>query len=184
MTHTDDTERKAFEAWISAPPFEQSVRRYGKDPQTAAWPGNYREYNVQLAWCAWEARAALAAPSVPSGEPQPVAWHVVNPAGNVVATEKDAVHGWARLGGFKLTVEGLLGLHDEGWRVFPASATPQPAPAGWRLVPVEPTIEMQWAGAVGLDSASHSDLDPTLEEITGCYRAMLDAAPAAPGGEG
>jgi len=42
-------ERKAFEAWISKPPFEQSVRRYSDNPQTAAWPGNYREYNVQLA---------------------------------------------------------------------------------------------------------------------------------------
>jgi hypothetical protein len=55
-------ERKAFEAWISAPPFEQNVRRYSDNPQTAAWPGNYREYNVQLAWCAWEARAAQQRP--------------------------------------------------------------------------------------------------------------------------
>lgn len=42
--------------------FEQSVRRYSDSPHTAAWPGNYREYSVQLAWCAWKARAAHKRP--------------------------------------------------------------------------------------------------------------------------
>lgn len=54
------------------------------------------------------------------------------------------------------------------------------APPGWAQVPVEPTPEMQWAGVTGLDSASHSDIDPTLEEVAACYRAMLAAAPDAP----
>lgn len=43
--------REAFELWASAPPFEKSIARQGENE---AWPGNYRDYSVQLAWCAWE----------------------------------------------------------------------------------------------------------------------------------
>lgn len=43
--------REQFEAWISSPPFEKSVERQGEH---SAWPGHYRDYGVQLAWCAWE----------------------------------------------------------------------------------------------------------------------------------
>lgn len=43
--------REEFEAWISAPPFEKSIERQGEH---GSWPGNYRDYSVQLAWCAWE----------------------------------------------------------------------------------------------------------------------------------
>ena len=48
--------RAAFEAWISAPPFEREVERFGEN---SAWPGNYRELDVDLAWCAWSAAMAL-----------------------------------------------------------------------------------------------------------------------------
>ena len=51
-------------------------------------------------------------------------WHVIDPTGNVVATEKDAIHGWARLGGFKPTLEVLLAHHESGWRVVPAPPLP------------------------------------------------------------
>ena len=44
--------RAAFEAWISAPPYEREVERFGDN---SAWPGNYRELDVDLAWCAWSA---------------------------------------------------------------------------------------------------------------------------------
>lgn len=47
--------RAAFEAWISAPPFEREVERFGEN---SAWPGNYRELDVDLAWCAWSAAMA------------------------------------------------------------------------------------------------------------------------------
>lgn len=47
--------RAAFEAWISAPPYEREVERFG---DTSAWPGNYRELDVDLAWCAWSAAMA------------------------------------------------------------------------------------------------------------------------------
>ena len=47
--------RVAFEAWISAPPYEREVERFGEG---SAWPGNYRELDVDLAWCAWSAAMA------------------------------------------------------------------------------------------------------------------------------
>lgn len=47
--------RAAFEAWISAPPYEREVERFGEN---SAWPGNYREIDVDLAWCAWSAAVA------------------------------------------------------------------------------------------------------------------------------
>ncbi len=68
-------------------------------------------------------------PAAPVQEPE--YWNVIDPAGNIVASETDAIRGWARIaGGYKPTVEGLLGFHDQGWRVLP-KATPtaaQPAP--------------------------------------------------------
>lgn len=48
--------RAAFEAWISATPFEREVERFGEG---SAWPGNYREIDVDLAWQAWSAAMAL-----------------------------------------------------------------------------------------------------------------------------
>lgn len=48
--------RAAFEAWISAPPYEREVERFGDG---SAWPGNYRELDVDLAWCAWSAAISL-----------------------------------------------------------------------------------------------------------------------------
>lgn len=54
---TDD--RKAFEAWISAPPFERTCKR---NPQSSAWPGKYADYPTEIAWEAWQAgRAPLLA---------------------------------------------------------------------------------------------------------------------------
>lgn len=72
--------------------------------------------------------AALAQP-----EQEPVAWNVIDPTGNILATEKNAIRGWARVNGYKLTVEGLLGLHELGWRVLPTSPpAAQPEPTPWR----------------------------------------------------
>lgn len=53
--------REEFEAWISSPPYEREVERFGDG---SAWPGSYREIDVDLAWCSWSAsRSALAAPA-------------------------------------------------------------------------------------------------------------------------
>ncbi len=42
--------RAAFEAWISSPPYEREIERFGEG---SAWPGNYRDIDVDLAWNAW-----------------------------------------------------------------------------------------------------------------------------------
>ena len=61
-------------------------------------------------------KEALAQP-----EQEPVAWNVVDPTGKIVATEMNSVRGWARIEGYKPTVEGLLGFHEQGWRVVPTT---------------------------------------------------------------
>ena len=45
--------RSAFEAWITAAPIEKDVTRNPTDWSKSAWPGQYRSYEVQLAWEAW-----------------------------------------------------------------------------------------------------------------------------------
>ncbi len=49
------TEREAFEAFISAPPFEMPIERFD---DRSAWPGSYTELEVDLAWQAWKAATA------------------------------------------------------------------------------------------------------------------------------
>jgi hypothetical protein len=68
-------------------------------------------------------------PAAPVQEPN--YWDVIDPAGNIVASETDAIRGWARIAGsYKPTVEGLLGFHDQGWRVLP-KVTPPAAQRQW-----------------------------------------------------
>lgn len=73
----DDTQqRKAFEGWISASPYEREVLRYPQDEtkfahssqlpeaccvpsfQRVVRPGQYRSTHVQIAWEAWQESAA------------------------------------------------------------------------------------------------------------------------------
>jgi len=61
------TTREAFEALISAPPFEMPIERFD---DRSAWPGSYTELEVDLAWQAWKAAKATCpawhdAPTVP-----------------------------------------------------------------------------------------------------------------------
>jgi hypothetical protein len=48
-----DEMRARFEAWVTSFPFERSVSRNPDDDSKYAWPGAYREYEVELAWEAW-----------------------------------------------------------------------------------------------------------------------------------
>jgi len=48
--------REAFEKWISAPPFERASARWSSEE--SAWPGTYADYDVQLAWEAWQQRSS------------------------------------------------------------------------------------------------------------------------------
>jgi hypothetical protein len=49
-------ERLRFETWISAPPREYLISRLGAE---AAWPGQYVDLRVQLAWEAWKEAKAV-----------------------------------------------------------------------------------------------------------------------------
>lgn len=44
------TMRETFEEIISASPYEKEIDRFPDDATRHAWPGNYRDINVQLAW--------------------------------------------------------------------------------------------------------------------------------------
>ena len=46
--------QEAFEKWITASPYELSVRRFPQDAAKYAWPGSYEDIRVQLAWDAWQ----------------------------------------------------------------------------------------------------------------------------------
>jgi hypothetical protein len=50
-------EREQFEAVFSQPPFEFRLTRYGED---SPWSGHYVDYQEQLTWAGWKARAAIA----------------------------------------------------------------------------------------------------------------------------
>lgn len=45
--------RKAFEKWVSEPPREFDFRRNSVTPDVSAWPGQYTDDKVNLAWEAW-----------------------------------------------------------------------------------------------------------------------------------
>ena len=51
----NDTEeqRKLFERWIMNPPYEHMCDRHSDD-HTSSWTGQYKRYETQLAWDAWQ----------------------------------------------------------------------------------------------------------------------------------
>lgn len=62
-----------------------------------------------------------------------------------------------------------------------ALASAQPAPQGWKLVPVEPTDEMLSAGQDAQNRAVYRRPQPVGKEWGGVYyRAMIAAAPSLP----
>lgn len=50
--------RAEFEAWITSPPYEKPVTT---NPESSGFPGQYRAYEVQLAWEAYQAGRAECA---------------------------------------------------------------------------------------------------------------------------
>jgi hypothetical protein len=83
-----EPERERFEAWIAGPPYERDTSRYPGSYEQTAWPGQYVDLAVQLAWEAWAEAApgwTLVAEGLPAegvpvlvsrlGEPSPrVGW--------------------------------------------------------------------------------------------------------------
>ena len=45
--------RRSFEDWIGGPPYERDLYRWPMDETKHAWPGQYKDIAVQLAWEAW-----------------------------------------------------------------------------------------------------------------------------------
>lgn len=80
--------RKAFEAWISAPPFERSIRRNTMDESKTCWPGHYCEYEAQLAWDAWDGAAATIRETLAD----PAKTHVLMLRGDIAWTESNLRH--------------------------------------------------------------------------------------------
>lgn len=48
--------RKRFEAWISSKPYEHMCDMVS---ECSAWPGQYKRYETQLAWEAWQQAISL-----------------------------------------------------------------------------------------------------------------------------
>lgn len=49
-----DEQRTLFEDWISHTPWKWSIQRWPDDDRTYASPGQYRYFEVELAWEAWQ----------------------------------------------------------------------------------------------------------------------------------
>jgi len=58
---SDEQMRREFEAWIKSPPRKRSTARYHDDQLTQSWPGQYEDFEVQLAWEAFQAARAQSA---------------------------------------------------------------------------------------------------------------------------
>lgn len=55
-----EAERLAFELWATSPPIEANIERWPNDAERFAWPEDYQDIAVSLAWDAWIARAEQA----------------------------------------------------------------------------------------------------------------------------
>lgn len=52
---TEETNRREFEEWITAMPYERDITRRPNDFEKYAFPNTYVDYQVDLAWEAWQA---------------------------------------------------------------------------------------------------------------------------------
>jgi len=58
-------------------------------------------------------------------------WTLYTPLGDVAATETTCIRAWARIQGYKPTVEGLLAFEEKGWRVVQGAPAPNQAEPAW-----------------------------------------------------
>ncbi len=108
-------------------------------------------------------RAALAAHPTGPGEAEPVAWAYESADMNGVW--RKAVRQSDQLGCYRFGLRNRRPLYEHP----PAGGVP----AGWKLVPVEPTELMSVAGWIDKEEVYPDDI----------YRAMLAAAPPPPAGD-
>jgi len=59
--------RAEFEEWITSTPLEKPVHR---NPESSGFPGQYRAYEVQLAWESWQASRAALVVELPKSHPR------------------------------------------------------------------------------------------------------------------
>lgn len=59
-------------------------------------------------------------------------WNLLYPDGSIAATESSCIKAWARINGYKPTIENLLGWEQMGYRVVPATwQGADPVAEGW-----------------------------------------------------
>jgi len=80
--------RRAFENWISAAPYERDITRNPEGSSDQSWPGHYRDYEVQLAWDAWDA----AAETIRETLADPAKTHVLMLRGEIAYTVRGLRH--------------------------------------------------------------------------------------------
>lgn len=158
MAENTNTEREATgpaEVWLRS--------RYG------AYRGHFAWRELEEAFNAGRASLPL-----PAAGQEPVAWRLRNTAykSNVYEYFSTKYLAECRKIQFNAQVDGT-GLQE----LTPLYAAPQPAVAGWVMVPADPTLDMGWAY---LDAARESEPFKTHSFNHDGYRAMLKAAPLPP----
>lgn len=117
---SESESRKEFEAWISAPPIERGVGRF---PNNGAWPEQYAQYEVQLAWEAWKEAMNL---KWSSELPKVAGWYwVKTPVGiNCGALPINEGRGIGLKFDFAFQVYEIRHLANRGWQF--AGPIPEP----------------------------------------------------------
>lgn len=110
----NETERMAFEAEASAPPYEKNLARWPDDQKNFAWPGQYKDIAVEFAWEMWQAARAAA------------------PASEVRRFAAAILHGDAR---HRAWLTDAAEAFNTGQQL-PAPSPVAAPPEGWKLVPM------------------------------------------------
>lgn len=48
------SDRQQFEYWITQEPMARDISRWPDNPDEFAWPGQYTDNAVEIAWQAWQ----------------------------------------------------------------------------------------------------------------------------------
>ncbi len=178
---TNTAERESFEAhYRRCGANDATLSRWVDDGSTPpAMVGKYIIRSVQDAWLAFQAgRASLAA----SAGSEPVALTVYS-----LQWPEDVESGRINLSTMFDTEAEAKNYAErcrdpETIRVVTLYTHPSPLEgmAGWKLVPIEPTLDMGWAY---LDAARESEPLRTHSFNHAGYRAMIAATPPIPASE-
>ena len=163
--------RAAFESAITSPPYEKSVARFC---EFEAWPGNYRDIAVDLAWCMWQeaSRAVRAEPDLLSDD------EVQSAVCSVLAGASDET--WRRLtlesGPYSITkvrieVDRVCRAVEKAVREKHATHQPQAAEPGW--------FDLVMNAAASLDDAGATKEAAHYRGVASRMRDRADSQPQA-----